>query len=281
MKIPAGACAVLVALLAAALRAAPSSSYLWLADYSPTETVAARFAAPDGFERVDAKAGSFGDWLRYLPLKKGCPPVLLHDGRKKANQDAHAAVVDIDTGTKDLQQCADAVIRLRAEYLYSTKDYAAIHFNFTSGDRAEFAKWAEGWRPTVSARSVKWTKSAAKDDSHASLRAWLDVVFAYAGTASLAKELSAVKTEEMRIGDVFIHGGSPGHAVVVVDMAVNKRTGKKVFMLAQGYMPAQDIHVLKNPAAGASSPWYDLDFGETLRTPEWTFAKDELKRFQP
>ena len=51
----------------------------------------------------------------------------------------------------------------------------------------------------------------------------------------------------MQIGDVFIKGGFPGHAVVVLDMAENDRTGQRVFLLAQSYMPAQDIHIMKNP----------------------------------
>jgi hypothetical protein len=50
-------------------------------------------------------------------------------------------------------------------------------------------------------------------------------------------------------------------------------------MLAQSYMPAQDVHILKNPAKWRSTPWYELDFGEELRTPEWTFHKEDLKRF--
>ena len=45
----------------------------------------------------------------------------------------------------------------------------------------------------------------------------------------------------MQIGDVLIQGGSPGHAVIVVDMAENPATGEKLYLLAQSYMPAQDI----------------------------------------
>jgi hypothetical protein len=68
--------------------------------------------------------------------------------------------------------------------------------------------------------------------------------------------------------------------VIVVDMAENKRTGEKVFLVAQGYMPAQDIHVLKNSNDGGLSPWYPLEFSETLHTPEWDFEKTELKKFK-
>jgi hypothetical protein len=40
--------------------------------------------------------------------------VLLYNGAPKFRQDVHAAVIDIDVGTRDLQQCADATMRLRA-----------------------------------------------------------------------------------------------------------------------------------------------------------------------
>jgi hypothetical protein len=206
--------------------------------------------------------------------------VRLYDGRLKPNQDAQFAVVDIDVGARDLQQCADAVIRLRAEYLYSVGKFDPIHFNFTSGERADFTKWAEGYRPRVKGSAVTWAKAAQKDSSYPNFRKYLDSVFTYAGSASLSAELAPVENvTEMRIGDVFIAGGFPGHAVIVVDMAVNKKTGKKFFMLAQSYMPAQDMHVLKNPADPAASPWYPLEFGDSLPTPEWVFRKTDLKRF--
>lgn len=86
--------------------------------------------------------------------------------------------------------------------------------------------------------------------------------------------------QDMQPGDVFIKGGSPGHAVIVVDMATDVKTGKKMFMLAQSYMPAQEIQVLKNPNNSLLSPWYSLDFGDNLETPEWDFTSKELKRFQ-
>ena len=66
--------------------------------------------------------------------------------KKKANQAAAFAVVDMEIGNRDLQQCADAVIRLRAEYLWKHKRYTDIKFNFTSGFTAEYKKWAEGNR---------------------------------------------------------------------------------------------------------------------------------------
>jgi hypothetical protein len=96
---------------------------------------------------------------------------------------------------------------------------------------------------------------------------------------SLSKEMKPVMIEDMEIGDVFIQGGSPGHCVIVVDMAMHAQTGEKLFLLAQSYMPAQDIHILKNPQDPQISPWYSIKFGDTLITPEWTFKRTDLKRF--
>jgi hypothetical protein len=41
--------------------------------------------------------------------------VLLYSGNKKYRQDIHAEVLNIDVSKKDLHQCADAVMRLRAD----------------------------------------------------------------------------------------------------------------------------------------------------------------------
>lgn len=258
-----------------------AAPYPWTRRYVPANAVAARVRLPAGYARAPAAPRSFAAWLRGLPLKPGRPPVLLFDGRRKSNQKAHVAVVDIDVGRRDLQQCADAVMRLRAEYLYATGRRGLIRFDFTSGDRAAFARWAEGYRPLVRGRLVTWQRRGRPDTSYAALRAYLDTVFTYAGSASLSREmLSIPRVQEMRVGDVFVRGGFPGHAVIVVDMAAHGETGRKIFLLAQSYMPAQDIHILKNPNARDGSPWYPLDFGDRLHTPEWTFRKTDLKRFR-
>ena len=76
----------------------------------------------------------------------------------------------------------------------------------------------------------------------------------YAGTASLSKELRTVPYTSLQAGDVFIKGGSPGHVVIVVDVAIHPKTKKKVFLLAQSYMPAQQKHILGIPANRNLSP---------------------------
>lgn len=241
-------------------------------------TVETRFPTPDGFERTNETNASFGHFLRNLPLKKQGALVKYYDGDSKSD-DAYAAVVDLPIGSKDLHQCADAVMRLRADYLFKQTQFDKIHFNFTNGFRVDYVKWREGYRIAVKGNKTSWVKKQKPDYSSKAYWDYLEQIFQYAGTASLEKELKPVNdVSNIQIGDVFIKGGFPGHAVIVVDMAKNKQ-GKKVFMLAQSYMPAQELQILKNPDDAKISPWYSEDFGGTLITPEWTFKKSQLKRF--
>ncbi len=254
--------------------------YQWLRNYDPAQSIEARASLPKGYLRTPVKPGSYEDWLRHLPLKPGNPQVLLFNGAPRANQQAHFAVIDLDLIGRDLQQCADSVIRLRAEYLYSVKDYPSIHFNFTSGDQARFDRYAEGYRPMVAGNYVRWMKTASPDGSYSGFRNYLTEVFRYAGTYSLSQEMGPVKNPaEMQIGDVFIRGGFPGHAIIIVDLAENTETNEKIFLPAQGYIPAQEMHLLNNFNDPDLSPWYSANFSGDLVTPEYTFKKTELKRF--
>lgn len=243
------------------------------------KTIESRFPVPANYMRTDEPAGSFGNFLRNLNLHPEGTDVRYYDGRIKP-KNVHAAVINIDIGTKDLQQCADAVMRLRAEYLYSQNKKEQIAFNFTNGFRAAYTEWMKGKRMVVKGNTTYWEQKAAPADTYESFRKYMDLIFTYAGTRSLEKEMHPVSNiHDIKTGDVFIRGGSPGHAVIVVDMAEHKSSGKKIFLLAQSYMPAQHIHVLINSENKDLSPWYSEDFGETLITPEWEFKKTELRRF--
>ena len=265
------------------LQAAPASeSYPWLpaGRYAERNGLATRFSVPAGYQRVEVPVGSFGHWLRHLPLLPTGTPVRLYNGRLKDRQDVHAAVLDLDVGQQDLQQCADAVIRLRAEYLFS-QDPARIHFQLTSGHSIGFQPWCAGTGFRVlHGEDVQPAPKPAEAPTHDALRRYLVQIFSYAGTRSLARELRPVPLAQVQPGDVLIRGGSPGHAVLVLDVAVQPATGRRVALLAQSYMPAQQVHVLKagpRPEAGA---WFALDPSRPqVHTPEWSFAREELGRF--
>ncbi len=244
-------------------------------------TLAARFPPPPNFARQPVAATSFAAWLRDLKLLPDGSPVRLHTGSLKPRQDVHAAVIDTDVGSRDLQQCADAVMRLRAEWLFASGRAAEVAFNDTGEGRPmAFSRWSEGWRPKADGRKLVWSRTAAPDSSYAAFRTYLDSVFSWAGTVSLERELLAASIPEVAAGDVVIRGGFPGHAVIVADVATAAQAAERRVLLAQSFMPAQSIHVLKNPSGSDGSPWYLLRDGQPIVTPEWTFPPGSLKRWR-
>lgn len=260
---------------------AVAQTFPWLGESDSIHSLENRILPPEGFVRMKVQDQSFGSWLRTLPLMEGKPDVMLFNGEKKWNQSAHHAVVNIDIGKRDLQQCADAVMRLYAEYNYSLKNYEDIHFNYTSGHKVDFKRWANGVRPVISGNKVYFRQHRRKGYDYANFQAYMISIFNYAGTYSLDRELKKVDTiSHIQPGDVFIKGGFPGHAVIVMDVAIYPATGERAFLLAQSYMPAQNIHILKNPNNPELGPWYIAKEGELL-TPEWRFAQGSLKRFSP
>jgi len=272
--------ALFVPLIISSLAAHAGTNYRWKSDtFPPGEALQNRITPPKGFTRKKAEAHSFGYWLRRLPLKPLGSPVMLYNGRLKSSQNIHVAVVDIDVGKRDLQQCADAVMRLRAEYLYAQNRLHDIRFNFTGGTPVSFSRWSRGERPHVSGRRTSWRSGARKGRDRKNFMRYMTMIFSYAGTYSLSRELKSIKPGALRVGDVFIKGGFPGHAVIVADMASNPNGSEKRFLLIQSYMPAQDMHVLKNPLSQDGSPWFELPKGGQLITPEWTFEVSQLKRF--
>lgn len=239
-------------------------------------TLAARIQVPEGYERILAESESLAAFIREYPLKEDQSPVLLYDGREKGNQRAHAAVFQMAVEAGDLQQCADSVLRMYAEYFWQTEQYQRISFHFVSGFLAEYEKWREGYRIVVSGNEVYWEKSSSYDESYESFTAYLRMVFAYASTLSMEGESEPAELQEIRPGDVFLHGGSPGHVVLILDVCENAE-GKKAFLLGQGYMPAQEFHVLKNPAH-KDDPWYyEEEVSYPFATPEYTFLEGSLR----
>ena len=255
-----------------------NQKYTWHSSTDPTTRLINQISTPEGFKRVKTKTSSFQEWLQFLPLSPKTEKIKLHDGSVKWNQRGKYRIVDIDVGKRDLQQCADAVMRLRAEFLYGKKQYSKIHFNYTNGTKVSFDDWRNGKKPVVKGNKVTFSNNGKKDDSYSSFKKYMIQIFNYAGTASLEKEMKSIPMKDMQIGDVLIQGGHPGHAIIIIDMAKNDK-GEKLYLLAQSYMPAQSIHILKNPSDRNLSPWYQLKDSEEIDTPDWDFHPSDLKRF--
>jgi Domain of unknown function (4846) len=238
--------------------AAPAPAYAWRSpqDAAASGTLEQRIPPPPGFTRVAATPESWATWLRGLPLKPAGALVLTYTGVPKLRQDVHVAVSDIDVGSRDLQPCADAIMRLRGEWLFSA-------------GRGRLQRYGQQAPHVLRARQVGSRRLPQIHGPRVCLRRHV-LAKARAKPTPLA---------DIQIGDVFVKGGFPGHAVLVADMAENAQTGEKRFLLVQSYMPAQEMHVLKNPAAPDGSPWYPAAFTGNLVTPEWTFAPGALHRW--
>ncbi len=243
-------------------------------------TVRERFSPPKGYQWQDEKQDSFGYFIENFKLKPYGSQILRYDGSPISTQHFHEAVFDIDTGNKDLQQCADAVIRLRAEYLYKNKKENNIKFHFTSGHLLSWNDYKNGTRAFVRGNSVSFRKTAGFDDSYQSFRAYLDLIFNYSGTISLNKETTPVtKNADLKTGDILITPGSPGHVVFIAGVCINKE-GKKLFLLGEGFTPAQSIHLLSNPFDQNISPWYELDVNAPgTKTARYIFKPTNFRSF--
>jgi hypothetical protein len=234
---------------------------------------------PKGYNRAAGETNSFGEWLRKIDLKED-PRIYLFNGRLRDNQSTQFAVLDMPVGDKDLQQCADAIMRLRAEYFFNRGDFDSIRFKATDGTGLSFGRWMNGERYCLKgARLTAYYSRVFGGNKRQQLEQFLEVVFSYCGTLSLSKEIKPLNDlSSLKAGDIFIKAGSPGHAMIVVDIAVNSR-GEKVFMLAQGLMPAQSIHIVKNPLDETMSPWYRIKNDSEIVTPNWVFYRDHLSRW--
>ncbi|WP_322969983.1 DUF4846 domain-containing protein [Faecalibacter sp. LW9] len=226
-----------------------------------SNTILECFKPEKGFERENYTDTEFGHFLQQLPLKAVEEKVRYFDGNIKDKPDVYNSVINLPIGTKDLHQCADATMRLRADYLYQQKRYNDIAFNFASdGLPRDYVSYANG------------------DNSPEKYWSYLEYIFSYANTASLKAQLRTIHYTEVKIGDLLIQKGNPyGHAVMVVDL-ITDGSNKKV-LLAQSYMPAQELQILINPMSSNGSPWYEVNAGDII-TPEWHFTNEDWKTWE-
>jgi hypothetical protein len=243
-------------------------------------TVQSRVALPEGFTRTKYPVGSFQAYLRTYELKEFGAKVINYDGSEYGYQSGHVGVLELPVPANGLQQCADALIRIRSEYLWDNNRKDEIGFNFTSGHYCSWTKYAEGYRPKIKGSKVTFHKSASANHSKANFYKYLNLIYMYSGTISLYHELPKITSEKnLQIGDMLIYAGSPGHVIMIVDEAENE-AGDHIFIMAQGNTPAQSVHMLKNVMDTALSPWYELELNAYTEIPTYYFDKAEFVRFK-
>lgn len=218
--------------------------YPWLSG-APVQgpTIRTEVEVPEGFARVETD--DWGGWLNNLPVREEGAPVRLLDGQPKRNQNWHYRVIDLDV--LPMQECADTLMRLRAEYLLSRGEtFRFSGMSFSKGKRAAFEQF-------------------------------LGRMFARKGTFNLAGDLRRPPERRVLVGDMLVQGGSPGHVVMVVDVV--QRGSQRKLLLANGFMPAQDFHVIRHRNGGV---WYDeqdLQGGMYVPVGGLTFTWEDLRRF--
>jgi len=223
-------------------------------------TIKTRYQLETGYSRIKVDSGSYSWYCRNLPLKPIHSLVKYYNGVEKPKNNIYTSVIDQDISNRDLQQCADATMRIRGEYLFSAKKFNSIHFNFLSDGKPRY-----------------FTKYAGNKRDYKTFRKYMDYVFAFANTASLYEELKSIEKEKIKPGDVIIVKGNPyGHAVIVLDVIENNKGDKKV-LLGQSYMPAQETQILINPVD--ETPWFSIT-NNLIKTPEWDFINPKIGRFR-
>ncbi len=236
-----------------------------------------RFALPEGYRRISYPEGSFGNFVRNYTMKPDGSPVLLWTKKPKGNQEDHAAVFDMMVEEEiDVQQCADSVMRIYAEYFRASGQYDRIRFHFADGFLCDYSTYMQGYRVKVNGSQVTWVHSQPAEDSDRVFNEYMKIVSAYASTLSMEGESAEADIHEIQIGDVFLKAGSPGHVVMAADVC--EKDGKRAFLLAQGYMPAQEFHIIKNPLH-ENDPWYyEEEVQYPFRTQAYTFPGGSFRR---
>jgi len=243
-------------------------------------TIQSRVNIPKGFKRVEYATGSFQEYLRNYELKPFGSKIINYDDSQYFWQSGHVGVLEIPVPKNGLQQCADALIRVRSEYLWENNRKDEIGFNFTSGHYCSWLKYAEGYRPKIDGNKVSFHKTAAKDHSKTNFYKYLNLIYTYSGTLSLYNELPKINdVSKLQIGDMLIKGGTPGHIAIICDEIVNE-TGDKLFLLFQGNTPAQSVHLVKNLDDSTISPWYKLEKDAVIPVSNYTFYDSKFVRFK-
>lgn len=199
-------------------------------------------SVPSGYERIEGLDKEYSEFLRSVPVKpKGTKVTLFEDGEKAKFANAvSCAVIDLPL-LSNAEQCADACMRLRSEYLFRHGKYGRICFHDNAGIPFQY----------LGGRCRK------------AFDVYMRTVYNVANTTSLCKELPNRELKDVQPGDILVYKVRPGrkygHAILVLDVAQNTKNGKKMVMLAEGCTPACDIHILANLKSPGKSPWFSWD----------------------
>jgi hypothetical protein len=195
-----------------------------------------------------------------------------------------AGVIPVDIGPRDLHQCADSVIRMYADWLWTQGRAEEAAFHFTSGHLAKWADWRSGKVLRVRGNKVEQVSAKPAANTYRAYRSWLDTVFMYASTRSMNRDSVKVRrSEDLIAGDFLLQGGSPGHVVMILDVATHP-DGRRAALLGQGFLPAREFSVIRTRHPRVlNDVWFILpdDASQEIPAPPWrSFWMQDAWRFK-
>lgn len=204
------------------------------------QTLQDRYEVPAGFQRI--ATDKWGQYLRMFPVYPASHICVDYQGRRLYDT-PQGAVLRIDLIGQDLQQCADACMRLRCEFLHQNNLDNRMIFHNTQGSVIPH---------------------------QTNFRRYLAHLFGYANSYSLEKyDTKPTTLENLKVGDLLCHGGFPGHVAIIMDIAKDGK-GNYALLCAQSWMPAQQIEVIHGSSNCAwhivnkDTDWIIVGIGFTL-----------------
>ena len=102
---------------------------------------------------------------------------------------------------------------------------------------------------------IRLNKTANPDSSRPVFEDYLREVFYYSYTQTAYFAYRCVNIEDLQIGDFIIKKGPKGHAVMIVDMAIDDNDNK-VVLVGHGGTPAREFHLLNYKQ---NNPWIPVN----------------------
>ncbi len=253
--------------------------YVWLSKSERNDFVPLvdYLAAPQGYTRISLPQGGFADWLRHLPIAPVGTPVTGSNRKTILAGDSAllAAVIALQPRSGRALSGVNMLIRLRAEHAWAVGDKEAAAFHFTSGHFMPWSAWAEGVRPTVVGRDVKFKKSAETDDSRSNFCAYLETVFNYTSALSILDDTRPPNEITVAAGDIFLPREKNAAPLMVLD-AVTDGAGDVRVLLGRAGIPAQTFHVIRG---SDGLPWFDISQSRAIEFDGLHYEAERIRRW--
>lgn len=214
---------------------------------------------PPGYTRLSFQEGSYSRWLQNLPLKKDKTIKLYNKKNVTPGYYNVFAVIDLPMlFDRDLEQCADYIMRLWAEYHIKTKQEASLYLFNYSGEKQFFSKSGKNYR-----QFLLWA-------------------MAYSNSYSLKTGCAPVPGEKNLIpGDMFTQNrdGGIGHVSVILDICENTK-GRRLYLVGYSFMPAQELHIEKATRRYGTGGWFTYEGYKRYLAEVLPFGTPVLRRFE-